>query len=132
MSKTILILTKDSQWRSRLSHYLPTQEHHWIFREQVDCPTDAASEHVDLVLVDVNLLPPPESTELARVHNTLSKCRFIAVYTPGTEPKLVDVRKSFIAGAQDLVEKPWTLSEMARLLRLREVVGPFSLDRKPI
>jgi len=121
MLKTILVLTKDSQWCSRLLHSRRLKDYIWVFEGRVDDPINMGKESPDLVLVDVNLLPPPESADLTRIHHLLEGYHCIAVHTPGRQPELVDVRKAFIAGAQDLVEKPSNGSEVARLLKSSSV-----------
>ena len=66
-------------------------------------------------------LPAPESAAINRVHKILRGKHVVAVYDPGAAVGLCEVRKSFIAGACDLVEKPYTFNEINRVLAIERL-----------
>ena len=121
MSINILVLTNDGSWRARVVETRLPPGVHVAFGRGVNTLKESIAREADLFLIDAELLPPPESKDLNRIHRAVGVRPMIAVYTPGTEPTLPAVRSSFKAGAVDLVEKPYTPGEFKRLFSSSEV-----------
>jgi len=70
----------------------------------------------DLIVIDTRVLPTAESPEINVINRLLEGKNVIAVYTPSPGSELAEIRKSFIAGATDLVEKPFSQNGISRLV----------------
>jgi hypothetical protein len=121
----ILVFSSDAYWRERVLHNFP-KEINFAFRGELEPSEKIQSSHADLILIDDALIPPVESSEMTRIRKTLKGISFFAVYSPSTKPKLQDVRKSFVAGALDLVEKPYTVDDIARIFKSVEFTRPIA------
>jgi hypothetical protein len=111
----VLVLTQDASWQERLTAIAPAYGATLSI-----CPAVMGQQlqdclvGVDWVVADMALLPPPESPQINVVHHILLKNHVTVVYSPGNTISLQDVRKSFIVGAVQMVEKPYTDAEIVR------------------
>jgi hypothetical protein len=110
----IHVYSADPIWQAQLASLATTIGAEVTFSSRIE---DGVPE-CDLILVDQRLLPPPESPELTRIYRILNEHPVLAVYRPGLKLEVSDVRKSFLAGATDLVEQPVSPDDLARLVVL--------------
>lgn len=117
MAANVFVITRDKSWRIKLKRGGNVLGTHFCFVRDLTSPTvPHRLGKSDWVIVDTGALPPAESPEINFVHRLLRGKPVVAVYNPGSGVGLPDYRKSYIAGAADLVEKPLTNSEIVRFL----------------
>lgn len=111
----ILVITDDIEWE-RLIKSLNETNMNIILRKNLN--TDSVISEIncsDLIVIDIEQLPQLDTNDVNKLYWMLKDKPIVVVYSGYRKLCLSDIRTSFIVGATDVIQKPYSRIDVERL-----------------